>query len=344
MISKIIAEELVQKAQDAIQSAEKVVIIAHVGPDGDAVGSSLGMWHYLISLGKEAKVILPNEYPDFLSWMPGSKQILIYEKEQEHCDCLLAEAQLICILDFNAASRASKMKEALLSSPAYKLMIDHHLKPENFADVLVSEPEMSSTCELLFRLICQMGDFSRINKACAACIYTGMMTDTGAFSYNSGNYEIFAIVAELLKTGIDKDEIYRNVFNTYSADRLRLMGYCLYEKMKIYPEYRTALISLSKEEMERFNYQNGDSEGFVNMPLSMKDIIFSVFMREENGKIKISLRSQGDFPCNRVAGDLFNGGGHLNASGGESKESLERTIEEFENALPSYAPWLQENK
>jgi phosphoesterase RecJ-like protein len=194
---------------------------------------------------------------------------------------------------------------------------------------------------MIFRLICRLGDFSEINLACAECIYTGMMTDTGGFTYNSNDQEIYVIIAELIKLGVDKDEIYRKVFNTYSADRLRLMGFCLFNKMKVFPEYRAALITLTENELYQFNYKNGDAEGFVNIPLSIEGVDFSVFMREDTDKIKISLRSQGTFPANKVAADLFNGGGHLNAAGGESYLTLAETIKKFEEALPDYKPFLE---
>ncbi len=342
MISKIISEDLILKTQKAINNAEKIAIVAHVGPDGDALGSSLGMWHYLMSIDKEPTVILPNDFPDFLKWMPGTENILIYEKEAKKCDKILAESDLIFALDFNTPSRLATMENAVVASSAHKVMVDHHLHPGDFANVVVSYPSISSTSELVFRLICRMGNFSKINLACAECIYTGMMTDTGGFTYNSNDFEVYIIVSELIKIGVDKDDIYRKVFNTYSADRLQLMGYCLYEKMKIYPTYRAALITLTQKEMENFNFKNGDSEGFVNIPLSIKNIDFSVFMREDSDKVKVSLRSQGNFPCNKVASDLFNGGGHLNASGGESYTSLDEAVRKFETALPDYKDFLEE--
>ena len=234
-----------------------------------------------------------------------------------------------------------KMADAVLKASADKILVDHHLHPDTYAKIKVSYPEISSTSELIFRLICRMGDFSMINLACAECIYTGMMTDTGGFTYNSNNHEIYAIIAELIKLGVDKDAIYRKVFNTYSEDRLRLMGYCLFHKMKVYPEYKTALITLTLKELSQFNYVNGDSEGFVNIPLSIAGIDFSVFMREDTDKIKISFRSQGTFPSNKVAADLFHGGGHLNASGGESSTTLAEAVKKFEDALPDYKDFLE---
>lgn len=341
MISKIIAEDLITKAKKAIDSVDKILIVAHVGPDGDAMGSTLALWHYLMTIEKEPVVIVPTPFPNFLSWMPGSECVLDYENNKEQSDKLIAEAELIFALDFNQASRMAKMADAIVNASAPKILVDHHLHPDNFANITISYPEISSTSELIFRLICRLGDFSMINLACAECIYTGMMTDTGAFTYNSNGQEIYIIIAELIKIGVDKDAIYRKVFNTYSADRLRLMGLCLYEKMKIYPEYRAALITLSQQEMSQFNYVNGDAEGFVNIPLSIAGVDFSVFMREDTDKIKISLRSQGTFPANKVSADLFNGGGHLNAAGGESYLTLAETVKKFEDALPDYKDFLE---
>ncbi len=341
MISKIIAEDLITKVSKAINKVDKIAIVVHVGPDGDAMGSSLALWHYLMTIEKEPVVIVPTAFASFLNWMPGSEQVLVYESNKEKADAIFASTELIFALDFNTASRMAMMKDAVINSPAPKIMVDHHLHPDDFAKITISYPEISSTSELIFRLICRMGDFSKINLACADCIYTGMMTDTGGFTYNSNKQEIYTIISELIKIGVDKDDIYRKVFNTYSADRLRLMGFCLYEKMKVYPQYRAALITLSSKELQKFNFTNGDAEGFVNIPLSIAGVDFSVFMREDTDKIKISLRSQGTFPANKVSTDLFNGGGHLNAAGGESYLSLAETVSKFEEALPNYKDFLE---
>jgi len=341
MISKIIAEDLITKVKKAIDSVDKIAIVAHVGPDGDAMGSTLALWHYLMTIGKEPVVIVPTAFASFLSWLPGAERVLIYEDAKEQCDEIFASTELIFTLDFNQASRMAMMADAVINASAPKILVDHHLHPGDFAKIAISYPEISSTSELIFRLICRLGDFAKINLACAECIYTGMMTDTGGFTYNSNGQEIYIIIAELIKLGIDKDEIYRKVFNTYSADRLRLMGFCLFHKMKVYPEYRAALITLTGKELYQFNFQNGDAEGFVNIPLSIQGVDFSVFMREDTDKIKISLRSQGTFPANKVAAELFNGGGHLNAAGGESYMSLAETVKKFEEALPDYKDFLE---
>lgn len=342
MISKIIHEDLISKTKKAIELADKICIVVHVGPDGDAMGSSLALYHYLMTKDKEVVILVPTAFPGFLAWLPGSEFVVVYENEQEKANEILATTDLIFALDFNTPSRMAKMADAVMATNVPKILVDHHLHPDSFPSISISYPEISSTSELIFRLICRMGDFSKINLQCAQCIYTGMMTDTGGFTYNSNKQEIYIIIAELIKIGVDKDEIYRKVFNTYSADRIRLMGFCLYNKMKIYPQYRTALITLSADEMKEFNFLNGDAEGFVNIPLSIAGVDFSVFMREDTDKIKISLRSQGTFPANRVAADLFNGGGHLNASGGESYLSLNDTINKFEDALPNYRDFLED--
>jgi len=340
MLSKIIAEDLIHKVDKLLSVSDKIVIVVHVGPDGDAMGSSLGLWHYLMTIEKEPVVIVPTAFPNFLKWMPGSECVLVYEESKETSDKIIDEAELIFTLDFNVPNRLANLEQAIMEAKAPKVLIDHHLHPADYAKVTISYPEISSTSELIFRLICRLGDFSKINKACAECIYTGMMTDTGGFTYNSNKPEIYTIIYELIKIGVDKDEIYRRVFNTYSADRMKLMGYALYKKMKVYPEYQTALITLDAKELREFNYQNGDSEGLVNMPLSIAGVVFSVFMREDADKIKISLRSQGTFPANKVSADLFNGGGHLNAAGGESYTTMHEAVKKFEQSLSDYKEFL----
>ncbi|RGM48124.1 MULTISPECIES: DHH family phosphoesterase [Bacteroides] len=341
MLTKVIEQSKIDHFAKWMERAEKIVIVSHVAPDGDAIGSSLGLWHFLNTQDKDVNIIVPNAFPDFLKWMPGSKDILLYDHYKEFADKLIAEADVICCLDFNAIHRIDAMADAVLASPARKILVDHHLNPEDFSRIIISHPEISSTSELIFRLICRMGYFSDITKEGAECIYTGMMTDTGGFTYNSNNREIYFIISELLSKGIDKDEIYRKVYNTYSESRLRLMGYVL-SQMTVYPDYRAALISLTKKEQNRFDYIRGDSEGFVNIPLSIKNVVFSCFLREDTEKpmIKVSLRSVGKFPCNKLAAEFFNGGGHLNASGGEFFGTMEEAKKVLEQALEKFKPLL----
>lgn len=342
MLSKVISQANIDHVEKWFEKSDKLVIVSHVSPDGDAIGSSLGLYHFLLSQDKTVHVIVPNAFPDFLKWMPGAKDIIQYNRYKEFADKLINEADVLCVLDLNALSRLDEMQEVVRNSPARKLLVDHHLYPEDFARITISHPHISSTSELVFRLICQLGNFSDISKEGAECIYTGMMTDTGAFTYNSNDREIYLIIGELLSKGIDKDEIYRNVFNTASEGRLRLKGYVLCDKMQVFPEFRAALITLTREEQKKFHYMKGDTEGLVNIPLSIKDICFSVFLREDTEKdmIKVSLRSVGTFPCNQVAADFFNGGGHLNASGGEFYGTIDEAVELYKQALVKYEDLL----
>lgn len=341
MLTKVIEQAKIDHFTKWFERADKIVIVSHVSPDGDAIGSSLGLYHFLNSQDKTVNVIVPNAFPDFLKWMPGSKDILLYDRYTEFADKLIAEADVICCLDFNALKRIDDMGASVAASPARKVMIDHHLHPEEFCKITISHPGISSTSELIFRLICRMGYFSDISREGAECIYTGMMTDTGGFTYNSNNREVYYIISELLSKGIDKDEIYRKVYNTYSESRLRLMGYVL-ANMRVYSPYNAALISLTRNEQGQFDYLKGDSEGFVNIPLTIKNVCFSCFLREDTEKpmIKISLRSVGSFPCNKLAAEFFNGGGHLNASGGEFYGTMAEAVKVFEQALEKYKPLL----
>lgn len=339
MITKIIQEEKIQKVKKYIEKADKITIVTHVSPDGDALGSSLGLYHFLATFEKEnVAVIVPNEFPSFYRWMPGSKDIIVYEKYPDFAAQLIKESDVIFCLDFNEPKRVEKLAPVLLETEGRKVMIDHHLCPSDFCRVTISYPQISSTSEMIFRLICRMSYFDLMTKECAECIYTGMMTDTGSFTYNSNQPEIYVIISELIKKGIDKDRIYRQVNQVYSESRLRMMGYVLYEKMKVYKTENSALITLSAEELKRFEYVPGDTEGFVNMPLSINGVSFSCFLRENEEYIKVSLRSVGDFPCNKFAAKYFNGGGHKNASGGEFFGSLDEAVAVFEQGLSEFNP------
>ena len=342
MLNRVISEDNIQKAKKLTFHYDKIVIVTHRAPDGDALGSSLGLYHFLKETGKrDVQVIVPNDYPVFLHWMPGAKSVINAEWQKKHAELVIASADLIFCLDFNTLKRIAQLENPVRQSKAKKILIDHHLSPENFCDVTISHPEISSTSELIFRFICRMGMFERINEPGAECIYTGMMTDTGAFTYHSSSYSIYYIISELLQKGIDKDAIYAKVYNQCKEGRVRMQGYVLYEKMKLFDEYKTALITLSEQEHMRFNPERGDTEGFVNIPLSMKKVVFSAFIREDKGIIRISLRSKGTFPTNRFAEEVYGGGGHLNASGGEFSGTLEEAVKKFEDALPVYKDLLE---
>ena len=332
-----------------ISSAQHVVLLTHQSPDGDAMGSSLAMYHYIKSLGKDAQVIVPNAFPDFLAWMPGADTVLLYDAQMAEANSSLEEADLVICTDFNAPSRIGALGDKMLTLACPKLMIDHHLHPTDFADFIVSEPEASSTCELVYEVLTTLQ--AKLSTDIATCLYTGLMTDTGNFSYNSNRPQIYSIISQLVAAGANKDEIYNAVFNQYSVERMKMVGYCLYQKMRVFPEHHTALIYLSRKELYRFNFQKGDAEGIVNMPLQSKDIHYSVVMREDkatpdemekNGgistKIKLSFRSQGDRPVNIFASEVFNGGGHANASGGEYYGPLAEAVQLF---LDNYAKYFK---
>jgi len=343
MLTKIIDQANIDLFAEYLKDTEKIVIVTHISPDGDAIGSSLGLYHFLISQDKKVNIIVPNAFPEFLRWMPGAKEITLYDQKKELANQLIAEADMICCLDFNALKRIDEMGELVKVSKARKVMVDHHPFPDDICSIVISHPEISSTSELVFRLICRLGYFDDMTKEGAECIYTGMMTDTGSFTYNSNNQEIYFIISQLISKGIDKDDINRNVYNTYSECRLRLMGYVLYSKMKVYPEYHSAMIWLTQEELDKFNYVKGDAEGFVNIPLSIKEVKFTAFFREDTDMVKVSLRSVGEFPCNQLASEFFGGGGHLNASGGEFYGTMQEAIDTFERALEKYKPLLLSN-
>ncbi|MEG1580335.1 MAG: bifunctional oligoribonuclease/PAP phosphatase NrnA [Bacteroidaceae bacterium] len=327
---------------EIMRHIKNVVICGHKRPDGDAIGSSLGFADYLRSQGKNVTVIMPNSCPDFFMWLPGATDVICYDRNTANALDFLKKADLICCLDFNNLKRIDAFGDAIEKTSAFKIMIDHHPYPEIKADIALSHPEMSSTSEMIFRLIWQLGGFDSLSQNGAIAIYCGMMTDTGAFTYNSNDPVIYLIISHLLTKGINKDKIYRNVYNNYSEGRIRMMGYILYEKLQFYPECSAAFFTLTSEELTRFNYKRGDSEGFVNLPLSVKGIKLSISLREDTEKhtISVSLRSVDNFPCNKMATEFFNGGGHLNAAGGELICSMEEAVEQTLIALKKYKTFL----
>jgi phosphoesterase RecJ-like protein len=336
MLTKILAESLIQKAKHLIAHADKLVLLTHTSPDGDAVGSCLAMADYLTNLGKTVQVIFPDPLPPFLAWLPGAEEALVYATNQESCQSFINQAEAILMLDFNHPGRMGAVAELVSMRSVPKILFDHHPDPASFADVTISYPQISSTAEIVFRYICRTSFFDEMSKNCAVCLYTGMMTDTGAFTYNSNQEEIYFIISQLLQKGINKDEIYDKVYNTYTADRMRLMGYVLYRRLRVVPECHAAFLTLSLDDLKDFNYQVVDTEGFVNLPLSIQGIAFSVFMRENGNGIRLSFRSKGKFPSNRIASDLFGGGGHVNAAGADFAGTLEEAARLIEEALPRY--------
>ncbi len=327
-------------ASSWIKSADNIVVVPHYNADGDAVGSSLGMYLLLQNIGKNVKVVYPNDFPSFLKWMKGADEIIIAEKDIQIAELTIAGADLIIMTDFNSLGRIDLLGNPVSKSKARKIVIDHHPNPDDFADLLFSDTSVSSAAELVFQFIGKVGLKHAVDKFVAECIFTGIMTDTGSFSFNSSRPETYQIVSELLGFGINKDEIYSQVFDNYSENRFRLLGYCLNNKMNVLPAFSTGYISISKKELEQFNFEPGDTEGFVNYPLSIKGIVFSAIFIEKEDHIKISFRSKGDFAVNDFARNYFNGGGHHNASAGKSELGMEETIIKFHELLMKHSDSL----
>lgn len=340
MISRIIKESKIKELRRLLEQSKNIVITCHVSPDGDAIGSSLAMFHVLNSIGKYVKVVTPDMVPKNLLFLPGAKDIVPFSKYSDFGRQLFRNADLIFCLDYNAPYRVDKMADALTNSSAKKILIDHHLDPDDFTDIVISHPEMSSTCLLVFRVLCRLELFSLIDKSVAECIYTGMMTDTGNFTYNSEDPDIYIIIAELLKKGINKDYLYAKVCNTNSESRIRLNGYAVSKKMQLFPDHQAALITLTQEELIQYGYEKGDTECLVNVPLSIPGITYSIFMRDDVEYIKVSTRSKGDFAVNRICETYFNGGGHKNAAGGEFRGSMDEAVNLFMSILDDNDKYL----
>lgn len=322
----------------------KIVIITHENPDGDAIGSSLGLAGVLGNFGHDVNVVVPNVYPDFLKWFSSVVRVYVYGSEKKEAKRIINLAEVLICLDFNDPVRAGKIKKQIMQFGGIKIMIDHHPYPEQFCDYMISETEYSSTAELVYRLVKETGFKDFMDHASAEALFTGIMTDTGSFSHNISRPGPFLAAAELMSWGIDTERIQSNVYHNFSADRMKLLGYCLNHKMEVFPEFRTAVIHISHDELLKYNFQPGDTEGFVNYPLSINNIIFSALFIEKRDVIKISFRSKGSFPVNHFSQKHFGGGGHLNAAGGESNLTLTETVDRFRQLLSEYKHQLSEVK
>ncbi|MBR5395099.1 MAG: DHH family phosphoesterase [Bacteroidaceae bacterium] len=335
----IINSELIERSSHA-------VICAHVNPDGDAIGSALALKHYIERKGGQATVIVPNIFPDFLKWLPGAETILIQtnQNHKEQIKAAIDGADLVIVCDLNQPNRLAGLEEAIMQSTAPRILIDHHLDPADFCMVTVSEPGMCATGEVICWLLSKEGELDDISLDEATCLYAAMMCDTGAFSFNSNRPVVFEYISRLLARGIDKDQIYRNVFYTASEARLRLQGYLLYVNMKVLHDRHTAIMTLTNEERRLFKVKNGDTEGLVNIPLTMLGLRLSVFINEDTehpGTMKLSLRSVDDFPCDQMASRFFGGGGHKNASGGKLQCPMDEAVERVKSAIEFYADLLK---
>jgi phosphoesterase RecJ-like protein len=310
-------------------ASDNILLICHINPDGDAIGSQLALYHFLTSKGKKVKMLSPNYLQEFLKWMNGVDQINIFIQDRNKGKKLISEADLIVMLDFNQSNRLGEAENAVLSSDAGTVVIDHHLNPDNFASLLISDPTCCSTSELVFKLVTAINKKPFSSICYSEAIYVGIITDTGNFEHGSYSGDTMRIVADIIDAGISKEAILDKVYNNFSAQRMRLMGFMLNERMTILEEFSSAYIWLTRDDLARFDHVKGDTEGFVNMPLSIKGIVFSALFVEKDGFIKASFRSKGSFPVNRFASEFFSGGGHMNASGGERSDNLQNTIAYF---------------
>lgn len=334
--------EEIKDIKQLLSTAKNVVIVPHKNPDGDAMGSSLGLYHYLNKLNHNITVITPNDYPNFLKWLPGDDSVLKYESENAKAVAIINRADILFTLDFNALHRTGAMKPILEASSAVKIMIDHHQQPDDYATYVYSDVEMCSTSQMIYHFIEMLGDTDKIDADIATCLYTGIMTDTGSFRFRSTTSTTHHVIANLIDKGADNAQIHNNIYDTNSFDRLQLLG-CALRNLKVIPEFRTAYISLSQNELNKYNFKKGDTEGVVNYALSLDNVVFAVIFIEHKQEsiIKISMRSSTDFSVNEFARTHFNGGGHINASGGRSELSLKKTIEKFISILPSYKEALK---
>ena len=334
--------ETIEAVKELLSQPQKIVIVPHKNPDGDAIGSTLALWHFLKNRGQESVIIVPNDFPKFLKWMPGCDSILNFERENTQAKAKIEEASVIFTLDFNHLGRIGQMQSYLEEASATFVMIDHHQAPSDYAKIMYSDVNMSSTCEMVYNLIESVAGLEHITSAMASCLYTGIMTDTGSFKFRSTTGRTHRVVADLIDKGAENTQIHHKVFDTNTPQRLRLLG-CALKNMVIREEYRTAYITLSQAELDEHNFQKGDTEGFVNYGLTLEGIIFAVIFIEnkEEGIIKISLRSIGDFSVNEFARSHFNGGGHNNAAGGRSELSLKETASHFESLLENYHEQLK---
>jgi bifunctional oligoribonuclease and PAP phosphatase NrnA len=323
-----------KELSNLFSTSSNIVLISHINPDGDAIGSQLALYHFLKAKGRNVRMITPNYLQEFLKWMTGAELVEVYIRNRKNCRKIIEQADLIVLLDFNHSNRLGESESDVKASRAKKVIIDHHLDPEDFTDITISDTTKCSTAELVHELVSNMnGNENFLTKPYAEALYVGIITDTGNFEHGSYSSRTFRIVADLLESGIEKEKILDRVYNNFSSDRLRLEGFALNKRMVVMPEYQTAYIYLSREDLKEYNHVKGDTEGFVNMPLSIKGVNFSAMFIEKDGFIKLSFRSKGNFPSNEFASLYFFGGGHLNASGGEYSDTLENTINYFLKVL-----------
>lgn len=335
----------IQILQEKLNQPKKIVITTHDKPDADALGSSLGMANYLVKLGHQITVISPSIYPEFLHWMKGNDDVVIFtDHEPDYSKKIVDSADIIFALDFSVLSRINDLGEIVRESKAFKVNVDHHLEPEDFADVQVWSTQAAATCELCYDLIVSLGHEDLIDKDIAECLYAGIMTDTGGFRHPNTTKNVHEVVAKLIEKGADNSRVSKNIYDKNSLNRLRFLGYALSENLKVIPEYRVAYFAITEDILSKYESKTGDTEGLVNYALSLSGITLACLFKESEGKVKISFRSVGAFPANEIASEYFNGGGHRNAAGGRVDLSMKDTLDLFKSILPKYAQLLEEEQ
>lgn len=340
-MNKILDTRKIGKFEKLLESASSIVLTCHVRPDGDAIGSTLGWMHVLEALGKSVAVVVPDNAPRSLSFLPGFDRMAVFTRHEEYCEKLFNDSDLVICCDFNQPSRLDRMQRLLDDAASPKVLIDHHVEPFQFADIIFSFPDMSSTCELSFRIMAELGLYSELSLDAATCLLTGMITDTKNFTVNCKSPDIYEILQRLLEKGCDKNMIVRLSLMEKSYGALMLEAYALANKLEIFPDYHGAVICLDKDECERFHYEKGDTEGLVNRPTEIRGITFSFFLREDSDCVKVSARSVFDFPVNLICKELFGGGGHVMAAGAEFYGSLEECRTKLVESFPKYAQYLK---
>ncbi|MBD5218536.1 MAG: bifunctional oligoribonuclease/PAP phosphatase NrnA [Bacteroidales bacterium] len=343
MLTKILKEADIKRLTELVKRAERIVLTCHVRPDGDAIGSTLGFAHLFSSLGKEVKVVTPDQAPRSLTFLPGFRDVVSFTRYSDYARRLVSEADLLICCDFNTPSRLDNFASVVTDAKCPKVLIDHHVEPDAFCDVSFSFPEMSSTCELVFRIIAAMGYYPEMNVESATCLCTGLITDTQNFTVNCSDPEIYEVLMKLLAKGVDKPRIVREALKVKSLDAFRLQAYALDRKLELHSDSHLAVVTLSASELEEYRYERGDSEGIVDRPLEIKSVVACFFLREDSDCIKVSARSISDFPVNEICKKLFSGGGHVMAAGGEYKSgTLEDCRRILIEAIPSFEKQLRE--
>ena len=343
-MDRLIDNSQAKELRRLIDRSERIVLTCHVRPDGDAIGSTLGLWHLLKALGKQPVVVVPDKAPSNLSFLPGFKDIAVYTCHPQFCEKSFEEADLVICCDFNTPSRQDNLAPVMLASKGTHVLIDHHQEPDNFTELTISYPDMSSTCELVFRVIAAMGWYGEVNLDCATCLLTGIITDTRNFSVNCKNPDLYDILMRLLEKGVDKERIVKEALTTRSLSSLKLEAFAISERLEVFPRHKAAVITLSKEDLHRFDYEKGDTEGLVNRPLEVKGMVYSIFMREDPDCIKVSARSCQGFPVSEICKNLYGGGGHLQAAGGEFHGSLEECRKLLLDNMDHYDKYLRQTR